>query len=157
MFHTFVWLFAVFGGIISNKILFFNIFILLPIFYIVQAKENHPIMKEKVKYILTNIESFEEPKPFISYCYNQLKETEVEHLQKELGYSKDKIIKAIMIIKGYEDYMIFPKIITSCYRKFCNSYRNPFDTHGLLILGYIVNSYIFLYKNYSYVVKELNY
>ena len=153
VFHLCIWLFVAFGGFFSTKILLFNVFILLPIVYIVQAMPNHPITKEKIKYILEQKNEFKDPERFISYCYNRIDEKEVEHLQKELEASKKEIIKAILIMQKYENSLGIPKLITIISRQFCNSYRNPMDPQGFIVFAYILNSWAGLSKYYKKIIS----
>jgi hypothetical protein len=147
--HLFIWLFVAFGGFFSKKILFFNVFIVLPIVYIAQAQKNHPITKEKIKYILNNMNEFSDPEPFVSYCYNKIDPNEIEHLKKELGGSEKDVIKAMMIMQSYENCLGIPKLITLIYRNFCDSYRNPLDPQGFIVLAFIMNSWAFLFRGYK--------
>jgi hypothetical protein len=153
--HLFIWLFVAFGGFFSNKIIFFNIFILLPIVYIAQAMPNHPITKEKIKYILEHKDEFSDPEPFVSYCYNKVDAKEVKHLQKELGGSEEETIKAIMIMQGFENCLGVPALITIIYRQFCESYRNPLDPQGFIVLAYILNSIALLSRNYKFIKSNV--
>jgi hypothetical protein len=153
--HLFIWLFVAFGGFFSNKIIFFNIFILLPIVYIAQAMPNHPITKEKIKYILEHKDDFSDPEPFVSYCYNKVDPKEVKHLQKELGGSEEDIIRAILVMQSFENCLGIPALITIIYRNFCESYRNPLDPQGFIVLAYILNSIAFLSKHNKYIFKSL--
>ena len=155
--HLCIWLFVAFGGFFSNKILYFNVFIVLPLIYVAQAQKNHPITKEKIKYILNHKDEFKEPKPFVSYCYNKVDPKEVDHLQKELGGTKEDIIKAILTMQGYEDCLGIPYVVTHVYRNFCDSYRNPLDPQGFIVLAYILNSWAFLSKHYNVVVREIHF
>jgi len=153
--HLFIWIFVAFGGFFSNKIIFFNIFILLPIVYIAQAMPNHPITKEKIKYILEHKDEFSDPEPFVSYCYNKIDQKEVKHLQKELGGSEEETIKAIMIMQGFENCLGVPALITIIYRNFCESYRNPLDPQGFIVLAYILNSIALLSRNYKFIKSNV--
>jgi len=153
--HLFIWIFVAFGGFFSNKIIFFNIFILLPIVYIAQAMPNHPITKEKIKYILEHKDEFSDPEPFVSYCYNKIDQKEVKHLQKELGGSEEETIKAIMIMQGFENCLGVPALITIIYRQFCESYRNPLDPQGFIVLAYILNSIALLSRNYKFIKSNV--
>jgi hypothetical protein len=155
LFHLLIWLFVAFGGFFSDKIIFFNMLIVLPVIYIAQAMPNHPITKEKVKYILEHRDEFSDPEPFVSYCYNKVDPKEVEHLKKEFGGKEDEIIKVIMIIQEYENCFGIPKLCTLIYRNFCNSYRNPMDAQGFIVLAYILNSIAFLSKHNKYVFKQI--
>ena len=157
IFHLLIWVVVAFGGFFSNKILFINMFIILPMIYIVQTMSLHPITKEKIKYIITHIDKFKEPTAFTSYCYNKIDKNDIKSLQKELGYTEEEILKALLIMRDYEDCLGVSKIITILYRQFCESYRNPFDAQGFIVISYILNSFIFLYKNNSFVLKQFNY
>jgi hypothetical protein len=126
-------------------------FILLPIVYIAQAMPNHPITKEKIKYILEHKDEFSDPEPFVSYCHNKVDPKEVKHLQKELGGSEEETIKAIMIMQGFENCLGVPALITIIYRQFCESYRNPLDPQGFIVLAYILNSIALLSRNYKFI------
>jgi len=155
LFHLCIWLFVAFGGFFSNKIIFFNVFIVLPLIYVAQAMPNHPITKEKIKYILEHKDEFSDPDPFVSYCYNKIDPIEVEHLKKELGAKEEEIIKAFTIMQRYEISLGIPKIVLLIYRNFCNSYRNPMDAQGFIVLAYILNSIAFLSKHYKYIFKQI--
>jgi hypothetical protein len=147
--HLFIWLFVVFGGFFSKKILFVNVFILLPMVYITQAQKNHPIAKEKIKYILNNMNQFSDPEPFVSYCYNKIEPKEIQHLSEELGASEKDVIKATLIMQSYDNCLGIPKLLILVYRNFCDSYRNPLDPQGLIVLGFIINSWAFFFKGYK--------
>ena len=153
--HLFIWIFVAFGGFFSNKIIFFNIFILLPIVYIAQAMPNHPITKEKIKYILEHKDEFSDPEPFVSYCYNKVDQKEVKHLQKELGGSEEDTIRAILIMQSFENCLGIPAVITMIYRNFCESYRNPLDPQGFIVLAYILNSVALLSRNYKFIKSNV--
>ena len=153
--HLCIWIFVAFGGFLSNKILFFNVFIVLPAIYIAQAMPNHPITKEKIKYILQHKDEFSDPEPFVSYCYNRIDPKEVEHLEKELGGCEEDIIKAILIMQSYENCLGIPKLVNLIYRNFCESYRNPMDPQGFIVFAYILNSIAFLSKHNKYIFKQI--
>ena len=146
--HLCIWLFVALGGFFSTKILFFNVFFLLPMVYLAQTRNNHPITKEKIKYILNNRNEFSDPEPFVSYCYNKIDPKDVNHLKKELGGSEEDIIQALMIMQSYENCLGIPKLVTVVYRNFCDSYRNPLDPQGFIVLAYILNSWAFLIRAY---------
>ena len=155
--HVCIWLFVAIGGFFSTKILYLNIFIILPIIYIIQAMPNHPITKQKIKYILEHKNEFTNPEPFISYCYNRIDPNEVEHLQKELGGTKEDILNAIVTMQKYEHCLGIPTLITIISRNFCESYRNPMDPQGFIVLAYILNTFAFLSKHYKFVVKDITF
>ena len=116
--------------------------------YLAQTRNNHPITKEKIKYILNNMSEFSDPETFVSYCYNKIDPKDVEHLKKELGGSEEDIIKAILIMQSHENCLGIPKLITIVYRNFCNSYRNPLDPQGFIVFAFILNSWAFLTRAY---------
>lgn len=153
--HLLIWLFVAFGGFFSDKIIFLNIFIILPLIYVAQSSKHHPITKMKIKYILEHEDEFFVPEPFVSYCYNRLDSKEVEQLEKELGRSKEDVIKAFLIMQTYENSLGFPYALTSLYRNFCDSYKNPFDAQGLIVFAYMLNSLAFLSKHYNLIFKRL--
>jgi hypothetical protein len=55
---------------------------------------------------------------------------------------RDNILKIYFI---HEDKYIIPKIYKTIRVKFANSFANPLSPQGLLILGYIVNTYLLFY------------
>jgi len=153
--HLIIWVVIALGGFFSNKILFFNLLILLPIVYIAQSMPNHPITKEKIKYILEHKDEFTDPEPFVSYCYNKIDEIEIKHLQKELGGSEEDSIRAMMIMQNYENFLGLPPLTRIIYRQFCESYRNPLDAQGYIVLAYIFNSIALLTKHNKYILKSI--
>lgn len=153
--HLLIWIFVGLGGFFSNKILYFNIFILLPIVYIAQSMPNHPITKQKIKYILEHKDEFSNPEPFVSFCYNKIDEKEIKHIQKEFGSSEEDTIRAFLIMQKYENCLGVPALITIIYRQFCESYRNPLDAQGFIVLAYILNSVAFLSKHNKYIFKSI--
>ena len=67
----------------------------------------------------------------------------------------DETIKAIMIMQQYENCLGIPAIVTLIYRQFCESYRNPLDPQGFIVLAYIMNAFAFLSKHNKYIFKSI--
>jgi len=144
------------GGIFSDKILLLNIFIILPLIFITQCQQNHPILKYKIKYIINNQNLFSNINinPY-KKCCNSLYNSEVDNLVDELKYDRKDIENAYAILKLYENKFILPNCIDYGKNIFCNSFRNPFDAQGLIVIGYIFNTYVYLYKHYKSLISLL--
>lgn len=152
--HLIIWLFVCFFGLFYENAIYINIFIILPIIYISQSFKNHPIIKEKIMYICKNKSEFYELDLSKFDKNNYMKLKDLECLQKQINYSKEEIIEAMLIMEYYENKLIIPMIVSNMRAKFDDSFRNPFDAQGLIVLAYILNVYIFLIKNNKFIFKK---
>jgi hypothetical protein len=134
--HLVIWIFAFLGGFLSKTITLFNILILLPFIYISQSLPYHPIVYMKMKYIQEHFKQIDE---------DILSKEEINDLHR-LAIILNKSYQ--QILEYYSVYMENEDIITKQLRrirKYFDSccFRNPFSAQGLIIIGYILNTYVY--------------
>lgn len=147
--HCFLWLFVVFSGFISVSLIKINLLFLLPLIMIAQAIPTHVFMKEKIKLILKNKDKVNVNENYIITRFNM---QDITHFAEVYKIDVDDIIFAFKVIKYYEHKLIVPKVIDALQLIFDNSFRNPFDAQGLIIIGYIMNVYLLYFGNKSNVI-----
>ena len=115
IFHVIIWIFVVFGGMISSNICKFIIFIMIPFIYIVHILPFHIIVETKLRII-------EKEKS------DDLKNKSSHDLLTEIE-GRNIIIN------------LFHKLQKALDFSLCH----PLSAQGLLILGYIINVYLLKY------------
>jgi hypothetical protein len=135
--HIFIWLFVIFGGFISSKICRLNLYIFIPLIYVLHMLPFHILVKYKMKFLNDNLNDFE------------LKNTKLHEIDGDFGKNIDKSIpedraKKIISIYCQEDDFFISRIHKKVGNLFSNSFQNPTSPQGMLILGLIIN--IFLMK-----------
>ena len=137
MFHMAIWLFAIFGGLISPAICQFNILILVPVIYLIHILPLHIIVDNKIKHIINNLDKFDD----IEYV---LRPKKIEFLQNYIPKDVDneKALKVMRIYSAEEDKLVIPKIHKRLEQCFENSFGNPLNAQGMLILAMIVSVYL---------------
>lgn len=144
--HILVWVFVIFGGIVSPNMCKFNLFILVPVIYIIHTFPFHVLLKKKLEMINQNIESFEqvnrEVDPVIA---DQLMKSGPPNI------SQERKLKIAQIYFAEEDKLLIPKLFRQLCGVFSESFANPFSPQGLLILGMITNVYLL-----KFYWKEIN-
>lgn len=116
----------------SNYFVIINIFIIIPVIFIIQSSlKFHPFVISKMKYITSNIDKFSNVKNlYLSY---------LEKNAMELNKPTDETLKAFLIMKNHEYYFILPKIIDYLKELFDSSFRNPFESSGIIIISLFIN------------------
>ena len=140
LFHIIIWLFVFIGGFFNEYILKINLFLLLPLIFIIQSFFSlHFIVKHKINYIKNNYNYFN-----TNYKYNLTwnEQNDIKKISLEENIPYNETYKYFMIMKAYEHYWILPLILDYFREKLDYAYRNPFDAAGLLTLGYIINIFI---------------
>ena len=133
--HVIVWLIVLFGGFVSYKLAILNLYILLPLIYIVQSMSFHFIMKEKIRHIKDN-------KKYLCNKILNLPEEEIVELSieaKKLNMTTKELIDILGYIEYYSDQYIIPYYFEKLKRNSYSSWKNPFSPQGVIILGYIFN------------------
>ena len=144
-----VWLYIIFGGLISVKSLFIIIFLINPIIYIIHILPFHIFLKSKLKEINNNYDKY----------LSEIDKRKLNNFNKKYLYTSNKLFtsmpdniseeRKLMLAKIYiihHHEFILPKYFEDlryCFRK---SFSNPISPQGMVILSYIVN--IFLLKFY---------
>lgn len=146
IFHTLVWLFALFGCLFfGKKAAVFNVLILLPVIYIFQSLPVHLILKEKMIYVLKHKDCLKKnddmPRSHRSDCDDF-------HVSKVTGIPIDDVIDSYKYITYYEDK--FP--LNALNRKLAYmlsdvSYMNPLSPQGLILLSFVINVYYLKFIN----------
>lgn len=130
--HAAIWLVAVFGGLASPKLARLNIFVFLPLIYLVHFLPFHPITFLKAKWIVDHAEDFEDlasrgyPPP--EYVKNTARSCPP-------GSTREQIELVARVFHAHENGTGFYKAQTF----FGRSFGNPLSPQGLVILGFIVN------------------
>jgi hypothetical protein len=146
--HVFIWLFVVFGGLYSEKIIMLNLYILLPFIYLIQILPFHIIVKKKIEYIKDNYETLK------IHCNSPPELCEEEYIRTIPNLSKHMNIQMDKMLLYYAVYINNEDIVSRLYRKIkikidnWNSFQHPLSTQGLIIFAFIFNLYIlkFYYK-----------
>jgi hypothetical protein len=120
--HILIWIFVIFGGIISYDYAKMNIMVIIPLIYILHILPFHIIVENKLKIINNNNNNYNKNTP-----------------------SEDRL-NPMDILKKEENKYIIPDLFYKLLNLFSNSFANPLSPQGLLILGYIVNTYLIYYK-----------
>jgi hypothetical protein len=116
----------------SNYFAIINIFIIIPIIFIIQSfLKFHPFVISKMKYITSNIDKFSN----VNNLYlSDLEKIDIQHIAIELNKTNDETLKAFLIMKTHEHYFILPKIIDYLKELFDSSFRNSFESSGIIII-----------------------
>ena len=114
--HLGIWIFVVFGGFFKESYTKFNIMILIPFIYVIHILPFHIITSTKLHII-----------------------------ENDSAYNNNNTPSA-QILKDEEQKYIIPYYFRKLNNIFEDSLFNPLSPQGLLILGYIINVYIMIYK-----------
>lgn len=141
--HLFIWLFAIVGGIFGKSIIRFNVLILLPLIYVFQMIPIHLIILKKIELILKN--NYHKNIPCkIPFEFDKCFEDElIDKISKELQVPKEEVRLARNYMKCKEYDYIIPYYIDMYKSKFKQSFMNPFSAQGFIIIGYIINAYLY--------------
>jgi hypothetical protein len=141
---------ALFGGLISSKLVILNLYFLLPLIFIAQSMPFHAIKKEKIQYIRNN-------KKYLSNKLLKLPRDEVVELSREakkLNMATNELIEIISYSENYDDKCIIPYYLNIMKRKFYSSWRNPFSPQGIIIFCFILNLLCLKYK-YKFTINKI--
>ena len=114
--HIGIWLFVVFGGYFKASYAKINVLILIPFIYIAHILPFHMIIETKLHIIKNESEYINNNTP------------------------------SIKILENEEHKYIIPFYFDKVKNMFGNSFCNPLTPQGLLILGFIINTYLMVYK-----------
>lgn len=142
IFHIFIWIFSIFGGLISKTFALFNIYILLPFIYIFQSLPIHLIIWIKI-YII-NSEGINNTCD-MNQNKNIPKHSIVKKIANSLNVSTQTIQNNFDTLHCYDKDFIIGDLFYQLRDIFQNSFLNPLSPQGLIILGYIINSYSLKY------------
>jgi hypothetical protein len=115
IFHLLIWIFIIFGGIISSDICKFIVFIMIPFIYVLHILPFHIIVEAKLRII------------------EKEKSTDLENKS-----STD-------ILFEIENRNIIINLFNKLKTALNFSLLHPLSAQGLLILGYIINIYLLKY------------
>jgi hypothetical protein len=110
--HILIWIFILFGGFISSEYTKFIIYKLIPFIYVIHILPFHTFVETKLLIIDKNKDDS----------------------------NKDKSSKSIL--DEEEDKYIIPLFFRKLNNIFSSSFANPLSPQGLLLLGYIINTYL---------------
>ena len=148
--HVFVWLFVMFGGFFSEKICKLNLFIFIPLIYIIQMLPFHIFITKKIQEIDKNYDNYMDidvDKKDFEFFMN-----DASYLKniKNLNIQEDRLPQ---ITKAYiieENKYVLPMIQRRLRFYFTKSFGDPLSHQGMLILGMIINLYVLrnVYKRF---------
>jgi hypothetical protein len=143
--HIFVWLFTIFGGFISFKCNKFIMLLLIPIIYLVHILSFHIFLKKKFKQIYDDLDS--QIELFGMERINNVSREELmickdaySSMPSNIPKDEQNLILKIYIL--HENKYYIPKLYRNIRKNFLNSFADPLSPQGMLILGYIVNTYV---------------
>ena len=136
--HLAIWIFAIFGGFFSPIICQFNILILVPIIYLIHILPLHVIVDTKIKHLIKNCDNFTDVEDYV------LRPKKIEFLKNYIPKDVDekKALKVMRVYSMEEDKLVIPKIHKRLEQCFENSFGNPLNAQGMLILAMIMSVYI---------------
>lgn len=135
--HMLLFLFTFIGGFFSTNTSIIIMLIILPIIYMSQTMYFHPIIRKKIQYIMDN--NIQSP------CLIHLNEYDIQHAIKMARFDnipEKKVIDAFITLRCIENKFIIPKLRYYGLQLFEGSFSNPFSPQGMVILAYIINSFI---------------
>lgn len=137
--HILVWIYIVFGGLLSKGNSVFIVQIVIPAVYVLHVLPFHVILKMKAKTIDNNLD----------YYWNELSVKERNgDLDLELynviktcfdNIEQNRIIKVVRVLQAKEHSITFIRYFNKVKEIFKCSFQNPLSPQGMLILGFIVN------------------
>ena len=139
--HMFVWLYVAFAWVLPHrkKHIAFVLFFLLPLVFIVQSLPCHFIVYLKFKYIMQHMNAFRTSN---SGTIAQIDVQIAENISKTLGMSVNEIIEILAKLKYYEELYTITYYFDRAKKWFDNkTFMNPFGPHGMIIIGYIINTF----------------
>jgi hypothetical protein len=144
IFHTVVWLVALFGGIVfGKKVALLNLYVLLPFVYVFQSLPIHLILKEKMEFVLKNKRHLKKKE----FLHSHRSDCDDEYVSKVTGIPLDDVIESYKYITYYEDKFFLNEINRRLAYYFSDrSYMNPLSPQGLIILGFIINVFYLKFK-----------
>ena len=142
IFHIFIWIFSILGGLISKTFALFNIYILLPFIYIFQSLPVHMIIWIKI-YII-NLKGINHTCD-MSHNKNTPTYSIVKKIANSLNVSTKTIKNHFDTLYCYDKDFVIGDIFYQIRDIFENSFYNPLSPQGLIILGYIINTYSLKY------------
>lgn len=143
--HVLVWLFVMFGGIISEKICKLNLFIFIPLIYMIQILPCHLFVSKKIIEINHNYDNYNEI---------EIDDGDFEFFMNDPSYMKnikilnipqDRIQKITKIYILEENKYILPMVQRRLRFYFTKSFGDPLSHQKILILGMIINVYALRY------------
>ena len=133
--HALLWMVSVFGGLVSPRVCLLNLFVLLPIIYIVQsASPFHVIMRAKMQHIVDNYDDFP-PAPVPDMTDEQ--RNDFNSLAKIMGIRDVTPYAAVYC--SQEDVMTrnAKRLKIAIDRK--KPFRHPLSAQGMIIFGFCIN------------------
>jgi len=135
--HLFIWLFAIFAWIFNKQKI---ALILLTCIFIFQCLPFHALIKNKLEFIKKNKEHLKKvddlpvPKRLVS---------EYQYFADTLNMSYEEFIDLFSYLEYYETSVFPIGIIKKLYYTFEEkTFANPLSPQGLILLGFITNSFL---------------
>ena len=129
---------------LPNIFMIITLVLILPIFFIIQSMPCHLLVYIKLKYIIENKHYFKRANiTKLSITDRQF----VDNIARLLSWDAKDIEDALIRLIYYDNKMILPKFIYYIRDWFDeHSSSNPFNTQGLLIIAFMINSIVLIYK-----------
>lgn len=102
-----------------------------------QTMSFHPLIRKKIQYIMEhNIRS-----P-CAIVLNELDIQEAKRIARLDNISEKRVLDAFVTLRCIENKFIIPRLRYYGLGLFEGSFNNPFSPQGMIILAYIINSFI---------------
>lgn len=138
--HIIVWIIVMFLGILSRRGALINVLILLPMVFIVQSVfPVHIFMKTKMVHVNQNLHHLKKKSDVVISRNTHLN---LVHYAESVGMSLAQVIENYKVIKYYEDGLLLPRVTDWLKLVFDESFKNPMDAYGMVIIAYVINCYL---------------
>lgn len=139
--HILIWLFVFFAGFIHPVLCKIILLVALPVLFIAQSFPNHVLMFLKLNLIRDHLhKNFAFDFTPTDYC-------DMQQYSNKNKVPLQDVIDGMITLKYYEHFSILPVIIDKLKYMFRNSFRNPFDAQGMIILAFIINVFLYVFKS----------
>jgi hypothetical protein len=145
--HVIIWIVVILAGIINKTANYFNLLILLPLIYIIQILlYTHPIITSKILYIKNHLNDFSDVID-TSITFSDYELLEITHFSTIHNLPYQNVLEYFQILRHFEKKGLMT-LFFNFKNSFNNSYKNPFTAQGLLVLGYIINVYLLVFRDH---------
>lgn len=135
--HVLIWLVVVFGGLLSYEIVLLNLYVFLPLIFVLQSVlSSHIIVRFKLEYIWNHKEQLNSNS---GYTFTKHDYQDIMQYNERMNLPKEQIEYSVRVLKYYEHQCVLPKVLDNLKMMFANSFRNPFDAQALIVIGLLVN------------------
>jgi hypothetical protein len=143
--HVLVWIVVILAGILSKPLNYINVLILLPFIYIIQISlVTHPIITTKIYYIKNHLNDFSDI-DINNITFSDYETFEITHFSTLHNLPFQEVLEYFQILRHFEQRGLMT-LFFNFKNSFNDSYKNPFTAQGLIVLGYIINVYLLVFR-----------